>query len=108
MRVNRSLMTVGLLGVLQTAVIAQSAGANLSASGSKAQIQPTYPPVQYKLETGTKSGTPAVDTIMRVHGSSSQAWATIATQRQNPSVFHDASTHEPQFCLWSFGHEPWK
>ena len=107
MRVNRTLMTVGLLGVLQTAVIAQPTGSNLSASGSKAQIQPSYPPVEYKLET-SKSKAPATDTIMRVNGSSSQAWTTIATQRQNPSVFHDASTHEPQFCLFSFGHEPWK
>ena len=107
MRVNRTLVTVGLLGVLQTAVIAQSAGSNLSASGSKAQIQPSYPPVEYKLETSKKE-TPAANTIMRLNGSSSQAWTTIATQRQNPSVFHNASTHEPQLCLFSFGHEPWK
>ena len=107
MRVNRTLMRVGLFGVLQTAVIAQSADSNLSASDSKAQIQPTYPPVQYKLET-SKAGTSSPDTIMRVNGSSSRAWTTIATQRQNPSVFHDVSTHEPQLCLFSFGHEPWK
>jgi len=107
MRVNRTLMTVGLLGVLQTAVIAQPTGSNLSASGSKAQIQPSYPPVEYKLET-SKGEKPAADTIMRINGSSSQAWTTIATQRQNPSVFHDVSTHEPQLCLFSFGHKPWK
>src|SRR5438445_11116024 len=107
MKPNRTLMTVGLLGVLQTAVIAQSTGSNLSASGSKAQMQPSYPPVEYKLETN-KGGAPAADTIMRVNGSSSQAWTTIATQRQNPSLVHDVSTHEPQFCLFSFGHEPWK
>ena len=107
MKPNQILAAVGLFGVLQITAIAQSAASNLSASGSKAQIQPTYPPVQYKLET-SKGGTPVPDTIMRVKGSSSQAWTTIATQRQNPSVFHDASTHEPQFCLFSFGHEPWK
>ena len=108
MKVNRTVLVVGLFGALQATVIGQSADSNLSASDSKAQIQPSYPPVQYKLEISDKSGTPAADTIMLVNGTSSQAWTTIATQRQNPSVFHDVSTHEPQLCLFSFGHEPWK
>jgi hypothetical protein len=106
MKVNRTLLAIGLLVLLQAAAVGQSTNKNVSASSSKAQIKPVYPVVEYKLQT-KKSGTEPKDKIVRYGGvSSSQAWTTIVTRRDNPTVFHDCSKHEPEFCLLSFGHKP--
>jgi hypothetical protein len=65
-------------------------------------MKPAYPVPQYKLEI-TKPGTEApaaTDKIVRYGNTeSSQAWTTIVTRRENPSAFHDASTHESQLSL---------
>lgn len=107
MKVNKTFLAVGLFAALQTVAFGQSTNADLTTSASKAQIQPSYPVVEYKLET--KSGaTNRTDKITRLGKESSQAWTTIVSQQPNPTVVHDASTHEPRFYLCSFGHEPWR
>ena len=133
---------MGLFGILQAAVSAQSTNVTASASESKTQLKPVYPEVQYKVEpkksetpapaasdmkvTASESKTqmkpvfpatqykveakksepaapPATDKIVSYGStSSSQAWNTIATRRENTTVFHDASTHEPQLVAFTF------
>jgi hypothetical protein len=107
MKVNRTLLAIGLFSALQTGGIGQPATSDLSASAINTDIQPSDPLVVYKLEPQS-SGIMEERTIMRVGNESSRAWTTIASEQPNPTVFHDASTHEPRFYLCSFGHEPWR
>ena len=108
MKVNRTLLAMGLFGVLQSGAIGQSTNVDLSASASKTQIQPVYPVVEYKLDLLQKPGTekPAADKIERFGKESSQPWATIVARNQNRTAIHDASTHESLLYLCVFGHQP--
>ncbi len=72
----------------------------------KAQVQPTYPAVQFKLES-KKQAAKDQDKIVRYKGLSSQAWTTIAMRQSDPSVFQNAKVHEANFCLFSLGHKAW-
>ena len=114
MKAKQTLLMLGLLAALPVMAVAQqSTNATTSVSTnvnlSKTQIQPTYPVVQYKLEDGKKKPVKDQDKIMRYEGLSSQAWTTIALRQSESdfSAFHDAKEHEPKFCLFSLGHEPW-
>jgi hypothetical protein len=126
MKVKWTLVAVGLLGILQLAVQGQSTNANVSASGSKAELKPGYPQMEYKLDS-QRSGTEATpaektasatlaqkgeiqkpgtkpapsDKIERYGDTSSQPWPATVTRRYNPTVFHDARTHEPQLIALS-------
>ena len=104
MKLNRKLLAVGLFGLLQATAGAQSTNLNASATESKPQLKPVYPPVEYRLQ---KPGAEISekDKIARYGKESSQAWVTIATRRENPTVFHDCSTHEPQLVLLSLGNK---
>lgn len=110
MKVNRTLLALGLFGVLQSGAIGQSTNLDLSTSAAKTQIKPVYPVVEYKLDKLEiqKPGTekPAADKIARYGPDSSQPWVNIATRNQTPAAIHDASTHEPQLYLCIFGQPP--
>ena len=107
MKLNRTLLAVGLFSALPVMTFGQSTNADQTASASKAQIQPSHPVAEYKLEP--KSGaTNRTDKITQFGKESSQAWPTIVSQQPNPTAVHDASTHDPRFYLCSFGCEPWR
>jgi hypothetical protein len=114
MKAKHTLLMLGLLAALPVVTAAQqSTNATTTVTNnvniSKTQIQPTYPAVQYKLEDGKMKPAKDQDKIMRYEGLSSQAWTTIALRQSeaDSSAFHDAKDHEPKFCLFSMGHEPW-
>jgi hypothetical protein len=106
MKLNRTLLVAGLFGAFNAAVLAQSTNLNVSASESKTQMKPVYPPVQYKIEAKapkTETAPAEKDKIAQYGNASSQAWTTIATRRENPTAFHDCRTHEPQLVAVSIG-----
>ena len=50
MKLNRTLLAVGLFSALPVMSFGQSTNSDLTASASKAQIQPSHPVAEYKLE----------------------------------------------------------
>jgi hypothetical protein len=102
---KKIIFAAGLFVAVQAAAFGQSTNLNVSASESKTQMKPVYPVVQYKVEAKKteKETPPATDKIVQYGNTqSSQAWTTIATRRENPTVYHDASTHEPQLVAFTF------
>ena len=97
---KQTLLTLGLLTALQAVAADQSTNTTASATFSKAQIAPTYPAVEYKLEVKVKK-IPVEDQgkIMRFEGLSSQPWTTIATRNSKDSMFHGRQAPEPIFFL---------
>jgi hypothetical protein len=106
MKTKQTLLALGLFAALQAVAADQSTNGIATATFTKAQIQPSYPANEYKLET---KKTVAVDRskIERYEGLSSQAWTTIATRRSDFPVARDARTHESKIVVCYFGHEPW-
>lgn len=115
MNAKRTLLFVGLFGALQAAGFGQSTNSLLTATVSptvkplapveskQSKIEPSYsvpayPLVELNLTTNSYR-------IERIGGESSRAWTTIVSQQPNLTAVHDASTHEPRFCLLSFGHK---
>ncbi|HZI30909.1 MAG TPA: hypothetical protein VFF11_01140 [Candidatus Binatia bacterium] len=118
MKAKKTLLAIGLFGALQAVALGEPTNSVLSASvaatsttNSQTHVQPklgpTYPTAEYKLVKPTLAGQEGKDKIIRLGNESSQAWATIASQQPNPTLVHNLSTHEPKFCLVSFGHDPW-
>jgi hypothetical protein len=104
MKAKTTLLAVGLFGALQAAVFAESTNLTAAATEPKPLLQPVYPPVDYRLDL-QKPGTENTnaDTIQRYDRNriSSQAWTTIATRNENPTLAHDVSIHESQLVLLS-------
>lgn len=118
-------MVIALFGALQVATAGEQAtnavpskatfsAITLTNANSQPQVQPkvepTYSTTQYKLvepvlvKPGEK---PKTSKIQRFGNESSQAWTTIATHQPNPTLVHNLSTHEPKFCVCSFGQNSW-
>lgn len=119
MKAKRTLLVLGLLAALQATASGQSTNSVLSASTttttSKTQasdqskqpkLEPVYSTQEYQLLV-PKLATNE-ERIVRIGQESSQAWTTIATHQPNLTVAHDVSAHEPEFCLFSLGHKPWR
>lgn len=121
MKANQTLLTLGLLAVLQAVAVGEQstnavASANISSTSGtsktqvqiqKTQVQPTYPAIQYTLENKTKAAKDQ-GKILRYQGLSSLPWATIATRQSDAFMLQDAKEHEANFCLFSIGHKPGK
>ena len=109
MKAKTALLAVGIFGALQAAVFAEGTNLTTSATEPKPQLQPIYPPVDYKLQL-TKPGTETTgtDKITRLGPNSSLPWAEVAALQGNPTVFQDARKHEPKLVLLSlsFGSKP--
>ena len=85
---------------LQAVAADQSTNTTASATFSKAQIEPSYPAVEYKLEAKVKKSTVEDQSkIMRFEGLSSQPWTTIATRNSKDSKFHGSQAPEPIIFL---------
>ena len=124
MKAKRTLLVAGLFVALQATAAAAPTNSVLSASikattktNTQAQVQaadqpklePTYSTTQYKLvpPTLTEKEAAEKDKIIRIGKESSRAWTTIVSEQPNPTMVHNLSTHEPRFCICSFGQTPW-
>jgi hypothetical protein len=108
MKVNGTLLALGLISALPLMAFAEPTNSVQSASAAKTQIEPAYPAAQYKLVDPKLAGKVEKEQITRIGKESSQAWTTIASQQPNPTLVHNLSTHEPSFYVCSFGHKPWQ
>jgi hypothetical protein len=71
------------------------------------KLEPVYGGTHYLLITPKFAIKEERHEILKLGRESSQAWTTIATRQPDPSVVHDARTHESRLYLISFGHQPW-
>jgi hypothetical protein len=121
MKVTWSWLAASVFVALQTAVWGQMTNATLSVAISsptttnshpsaltQSKLEPVYGGTHYLLVTPKFAITGERHEILKLGRESSQAWTTIANRQPDPSVVHDARTHEPRLCLISFGHQPWR
>lgn len=99
MKAGKTLLAIGVLGIIPTLALAQSTNADLTVSASKIQLKPVYPAMEYKLEKKSVSLTPKSDKIERHGKMSSLPWTEIVARQQSRTDVHDAKIPETALCL---------